>query len=157
MFLPAERFGHPDDVASRLVVCVLPVGPSGSTGVPPSELVWFLLHQINSSGMGRRDLSPMRVSIALLAMQPWSALIDWCDEYGVLDDGWGFAWFLYGVTGGSSGMLCHRYITVYAVMGSLVAQRECVARDHLGHRPPGVGRVFSKFVLGSSDGKGGSA
>ena len=48
--------------------------------------------------MGRRDLSPMRVSIALLAMQPWSALID-CDEYGVLDkserlDGvlLGFSW-----------------------------------------------------------------
>ena len=52
-------------------------------------------------------------------------------------------------------MLCRRYITVKAVRGGLVAQRECVARDHLGHRPPGVGRVFSKFVLGSSDGKGG--
>ena len=38
-----------------------------------------------------------------------------------------------------------------------VRQKESVARDHLGHRPPGVGRVFSKFVLGSSDGKGGSA
>jgi hypothetical protein len=52
---------------------------------PPSELVWFLLHHLNSSGMGRRDLSPLRVSITLLAMQPWSALIDWCAEYGVLD------------------------------------------------------------------------
>jgi hypothetical protein len=52
---------------------------------PPSELVWFLLHHLNSSGMGRRDLSSMRVSIALLTMQPWSALLDWCDEYGVLN------------------------------------------------------------------------
>ena len=107
--------------------------------------------------MGRRDLSPMRVSIALLAMQPWSALIHWCDEYGVLDKSERLDGVLLGFsTGGSSGMLCRRYITVYAVMGGLVAQRECIAWDHLGHRPPGVSRVFSKFILGSSDDKGGS-
>jgi hypothetical protein len=27
----------------------------------------------------------MRVSITLLAMRPWRALIDWCAEYGVLE------------------------------------------------------------------------
>ena len=30
-------------------------------------------------------MSPLRVSIASLAMLPWENLIKWCDEYGVLE------------------------------------------------------------------------
>ena len=47
-------------------------------------------------------------------------------------------------------------LTVYAVMGFLVKQKECVVRVHVGHRPPSVDRVFSGFFLGTSCCEGGS-
>jgi hypothetical protein len=51
----------------------------------PSELVWFLLLHIIPSETEHRALSPLRVVIILLAMQPWYVLIGWCHEYEVLE------------------------------------------------------------------------
>ena len=38
---------------------------------------------------------------------------------------------------------------------AMVKQNECVARDHVGHRPPGVVRLFVEYVLGTKGSEGG--
>jgi hypothetical protein len=44
---------------------------------------------------------------------------------------------------------------VYAVVGGLVEQTEFIACDNVGHRPPIVVRLLSRFVIGSGGSKGG--
>jgi len=50
-------------------------------------LVWFLLKHVASRDFNRprRDFSPLRASIASMAMIPWERLVAQCEEYGVQD------------------------------------------------------------------------
>ena len=50
----------------------------------PAELAWFLFKQVNSGTGSQRVLSPLRISIAMLTIQPWGSLMNWCGEYGIL-------------------------------------------------------------------------
>ena len=52
----------------------------------PGVLVWFLLKHVASRDFNqpRRDFSPLRASIASMAMMPWERLVAQCEEYGVL-------------------------------------------------------------------------
>jgi hypothetical protein len=65
----------------------------------PGVLVWFLLKHVTSRNFNRprRDFSPLRASIASMAMIPWERLVAQCEEYGVL----GVAHGLRIVLGGS--------------------------------------------------------
>ena len=52
----------------------------------PGVLVWFLLKHVSSLDFNRprRDFSPLRASIASMAMIPWEQLFVQLEEYGVL-------------------------------------------------------------------------
>ena len=52
----------------------------------PGVLVWFLLKHVASLDFNRprRDFSPLRASIASMAMIPWEQLFVQIEEYGVL-------------------------------------------------------------------------
>ena len=92
LFLPAVR-GRTDRTAQMVALAgwwsiYFPWDLEAFLHYRPVELVWFLLKHINSPPRVAQPtpLSPLRFSIASLAMLPWADLIAWCDEFGILDE-----------------------------------------------------------------------
>ncbi len=92
LFLPAVQ-GRTDRTAQMVALAgwwsiYFPWDIEAFLHYRPVELVWLLLKHINSPSRVARPqpLSPLRFSIASLAMLPWADLIHWCDEFGVLDE-----------------------------------------------------------------------